>query len=180
MAARVIDGGDKLRAALDQIARSVGRGGTLSVGFLENSTYPDGASTAMVAAVQNFGAPAVGVPPRPFFSNMVAERSPEWPAEVSTQLRLTDYDVSTTMRRMGELIRGQLQQSIRDTNDPPLSPVTLMVRQIIGPRGTATFADVQEARRRVAAGETASGVSTKPLVWTSHLLNSAAYEYEER
>lgn len=134
----------------------------------------------MIAAIQNFGAPRAGIPPRPFFSNMVAEHSAEWPDEIRAQLKATNYDARLTMNRMGGLLRGQLQTSIRDTNNPPLSPVSLMIRQIIGPGGTATFADVQEARRRVAAGEVASGVSSKVLIWTSHMINSVAYEYEER
>ena len=36
--------------------------------------------------------------------------------------------------------------------------------------------DVVEARRRVRAGESTAGVSTKPLIWTGHLLNSVGYE----
>jgi hypothetical protein len=60
---------------------------------------------------------------------------------------------------------------------PPLSPVTLMLRKMFGNspeliRGR----DVGEAARRVAAGESSDGVSTKPLVWTGHLLNSVEYE----
>lgn len=179
MATRVIEGGDRLREAIRHISASVLRGGSLKVGFLSGSTYPDGTPTAMVAAIQNYGAPRAGIPPRPFFSNMIARESPGWPAELAAQLRATNFDVRTTMNRMGALLQGQLRQSIRDTNDPPLSPVTLMVRQIVGPNGRPTFADVQEARRRVAAGEKASGVSTKPLILTSHLISSVAYEYEE-
>ena len=35
---------------------------------------------------------------------------------------------------------------------------------------------VAKARRRVSAGESTAGVSTKPLVWTGHLLASVDYE----
>ena len=37
-------------------------------------------------------------------------------------------------------------------------------------------ATVGEAARRVAAGQRATGVSTKPLVDTAHMLNSIDYE----
>lgn len=180
MVTTTIDGGDKLKAALRQIADSLSRGGSLKVGFLSGATYPNGTPVAMVGAILNFGAPRAGIPPRPFFSEFVAKNSKGWPDEIRAQLKATGYDAALTMSRMGVLLQGQLRQSIRDTNQPPLSPVTLMVRQIVGPNGTATFADVQEARRRVAAGERASDVSTKPLIWTAHMINSVAYEYEER
>lgn len=176
MPAKILEGGDKLVDALSRIAGRVGRRGTVNVGFMEGATYPDGTSVAMVAAIQEFGAPRVGIPPRPFFRRMIAKQSPGWPALIEGQLKSTDYDVVLTLGRVGEVIKGQLRESIIELTDPPLSPVTLMIRQIVGPNGTATFADVTEARRRVAAGERASGVSEKPLIWTSHMLNSVEAE----
>lgn len=175
-----LEGGEKLAQALKQISQNLRKGGTLKVGFLAGATYPDGTPVAMVAAIQNFGAPRAGIPPRPFFSNMIAKHSAEWPRVIQAQLKSTDYNARTTMGRLGVLIRGQLQQEIRDTNNPPLSPVSLMVRQLVGPNGTATFADVLEARRLVAAGQVAKGVSTKPLIWSAHMISSVAYVYEER
>lgn len=145
----VIDGGDKLLAALAGISRSVRGGGTLKVGFLSNARYPNGTPVAMVAAIQNFGAPSRNIPPRPFFTNMIAKHSSEWPGEIRTQLKSTNYDVATTMNRMGTLIRGQLQQSIRDTNEPPLAPATV--------------------RRK--------GFD-KPLIDRGIMINAVAYEYE--
>lgn len=176
MATVGLSGGEKLKAKLDELSRNLKQGATVRVGFLENATYPDGTSVPMVAAIQNFGAPAAGIPPRPFFTNMVTKESPYWGDDVAETLKAADYDAEKTMAFMGEMIAGELRQSIVDTNDPPLSPVTLMVREIIGPNGKATFADVQEARARIARGETPSGVATKPLVWSGNLLNSVDYE----
>jgi hypothetical protein len=174
---KVIQGGDLLEAALQRIAGNL-RNQTLSVGFLEGATYPDGTSVPMVAAIQEYGAPKVGIPPRPFFRNAIAKHKGEWADQIVDQLKKTHYDSNLTLDRMGAVIKGEIQDSIRDLQTPPLSPVTLMIRQIIGPNGTATFADVLEARRRVAAGEVASGVSTKPLVWTSLLLNSVNWKID--
>ena len=170
-----VSGGGRLGAALQGMANRLSDASSVDVGFLEGSTYPDGTSVPMVAAIQEYGAPRVGIPPRPYFRNMISKRSGEWPRAVSDLLKANDYDARRTLEQTGAAIAGQLQQSIVDTNDPPLSPVTLMVRQIVGPNGTPTFADVMEARRRVDAGEVASGVSTKPLVWTGNLLNSVSY-----
>lgn len=179
MAKAEIKGGEKLQAYLDALAQKLKQKKTLTVGFLEGATYPDGTSVPMVAAIQEFGAPKVGIPPRPFFRNAVSKHSGEWPKQIVQQLVKTNYDINLTLNRMGAVIKGEVQDSIRDLQTPPLSPVTLMIRQIVGPNGTATFADVLEARRRVAAGEVASGVSTKPLVWTGNLLNSVDWKVSD-
>jgi hypothetical protein len=55
MGAISISGGDKLKAKLFEIAAKVSRGGTLSVGFLGNATEANGTSTALVAAINEFG-----------------------------------------------------------------------------------------------------------------------------
>ena len=120
-----IKGGDKLKAALDGIAKGIGKGGTVMVGFLEGATYPDGTSVAMVAAIQNFGAPAAGIPPRPFFSNMVKEKSEGWPKAIALNLVDTNYDIEKTLTRVGAGIAGQLTQSIIKTNSPPLKAATV-------------------------------------------------------
>lgn len=141
-----ISGGEKLEKRLQEMARNIGKPATLSVGFLEGATYPDGTSVAMVAAIQNFGATARGIPPRPFFSNMVADKSPEWPEALGKILVAKNYDASGSLELMGQGIKGQLQQEIVDTNSPPLSPVT------VARKGTA-----------------------KPLVDTGHMLASVDY-----
>ena len=175
-----VKGGDKLEVALKEISAKLSSGGTLTVGFYGGATYPTGGlNVPSVAAIQEFGAPRAGIPPRPFFRNMVAAHASEWPGVIVDQLKKTDGDANITLQRLGALISGQLRESIVDTNEPPLSPVTLMIRKIIGPNGHATFADVLEARARVKAGEVASGVSSKALVWTGHLLNSIDYEVDD-
>ena len=143
----VLTGGDKLDAALAAIAAKLDRGGTLRVGFLEGATYPDGTSVAMVAAVQNFGSMAVGVPPRPFFSDMIAEKSPGWPAALGKILPTVGYDGEHALRLMGEGIKGQLQEAITKFEGVPLAPAT-------------------EARKGFG----------KQLVDTGHMLNSVDYE----
>lgn len=145
-----IKGGDKLDKALADIARRIGRGGAVKVGFLEDAKYPNGTSVALVAAVQNFGAPARGIPARPFFSNMVEEKAPGWGPALGACLRQTGNDVPAALALMGEGIKGQLQQSIRDTNAPPLAEATIDRKGF-----------------------------DKPLVDTGHMLNSVGYEVTE-
>ncbi len=159
-----IQGGNKMTRVLETIARKLSGATVLRVGFLEDATYSDGTSVAMVGAIQNYGAPRVGIPPRPFFSNMVADKGPTWPSAISKNLKATDYDVIKTLTLVGEGIRGQLQQSIRDTNSPPLAESTLAGRGVGGmvydPKNPKTF-------------------GAKPLIDTGHMINSVDYEVTE-
>lgn len=163
---------------LAEVARGLSQGGAVNVGFLEGATYPDGTPVAMVAAIQDFGAPGASIPPRPFFRNMVAEKSPEWPERLAAALKSFDFDVAKALDFMGQDIQADLRQSIIDTNAPKLSQITLMLRKMRAddPNLVVTGATVGEAARRVKAGEAAGGVSTKPLVDTGFMLSRADYE----
>ncbi len=172
----VIKGGEKLEARLKEIASGLKNGAQLRVGFLEGSTDENGVSNAMKAAIQNFGAPNRGIPPRPFFSNMVKDKSPEWPTALEEALKDTGYQADAAMRNMGEGIKGQLQQSIRDTYSPPLSPITVMLRGMRSQGRNITGATVGEAARRVRDGKTNYGASTKPLIDHGDMMNAADYE----
>ena len=140
-------GGDKFDRKLRELAAKLRNPATLRVGFLERATYPDGTPVAMIAAIQDFGAPRAGIPPRPFFRNMIAAKKGEWPAAIAQLLKENDYDAVVALNITGEAIAGQLRQSIVDTNAPPLKPATV--------------------RRK--------GFD-KPLVETGHMLNSISHE----
>ena len=166
-----IHGGDKLQKELAKLAVQLRNPRTLRVGFLEGATYPTGSRAALrasyrnrrkkgpikgqaggltvatIAAIQEFGAPSRGIPPRPFFRNMIRAKSGEWPRAIAALLKANNYDARRTLMLTGEAIAGQLRQSIVDTNSPPLKPETI--------------------RRKGFA---------KPLVDTAHMLNSIDYE----
>lgn len=142
-----VKGGEKAQKAIAKIVEKAGSKSLLSVGFMERAKYPDGTSVALVAAVQNYGAPSRGIPPRPFFSNMIKAKSPEWPKAIADLLIKNGYDMERTLKLTGEAIKGQLQQSIYDTDSPPLKPATV-------------------ARK---------GFS-KPLIDTGHMVDSVDYE----
>jgi hypothetical protein len=176
-----VKGGDKLAPYLQRMAANVGKGATVEVGFLENATYLDGTHVAMVAAIQEYGAPKVGIPPRPFFRNMIAKESPHWAQDVAGVLKARDFDGAAALADMGLEIKAELQESIIETFEPPLSPVTLMLRwmKAENPDLQVTRSTVVEARARVAAGEKPGTVSTKALVDTGHMLNSIDFRVKE-
>lgn len=140
----------KLREHLAKIGQGAGGIPRVKIGFLAGATYPDGTSVPMVAAIQEFGAPSKGIPPRPFFRRMVAEKGKSWPAAIALNYKATDFDIDKTLDRMGQGIKGQLQQSIRDFTDPPLAAST------VAKKGFA-----------------------KALIDTGHMLNSVDYEVED-
>lgn len=142
-----VRGGDAVKAKLDKLAKALAKPATLRVGFLEGARYPDGTPVALIAAVQNFGAPSVGIPPRPFFSNMVRDKQSEWGPAIAALMVEHDYDAETVLRLTGEAIAGQLRQSIRDTNQPPLAPATIQRKGF-----------------------------SKPLIESSQMINSVDYE----
>jgi hypothetical protein len=171
MATIEVSGGAKLEAKLAELGK-LGSAG-LKVGFLSGATYPDGTSVAMVAALNNFGAPGAGIPPRPFFSNMVAEKSPGWGEKLTRLLRHTNYDIKAALALMGEAIAGQLRQSIVDTNSPANSMATNLLKYRF-PMGDYGFGAVLQAWQDAAAGQTAP--AGKPLVWTGQMLASVGSE----
>lgn len=140
-------------------------GGSLSVGFLEGATYPDDTPVASVAFWNEFGttrlaegpasktgAPATSErqPPRPFFRSMIAEKSPEWPAQIAALAKSTNYDGPRVLALMGEIIEGELKQSINNFTDPPLAPATVKAKGF-----------------------------DKPLIESSNMVNSTGYEVKK-
>lgn len=165
-----------MKAALEKIARRLGGNKVVKVGFLSGATYPaskpkklraqyakkkakadgtkapvsgaqGGTTVAMVAAIQNFG--SGNIPPRPFFTNMIHDKSPEWPGAIANLLKANDYDADKTLNQVGLAIKGQLQKSIIDTNSPPLAQSTIDRKGF-----------------------------DKPLIDTSHMINSVDYEVD--
>ena len=173
-----LSGGQNLEKALAKIATNVQTAMQVDVGFLADATYPDGTPVAMVAAIQEFGAPSRGIPPRPFFRTMIANKSPEWPKAVGDLLVANKYDGKKTLGQVGAAIDAQLKESIIATNEPALSPVTVMLRGMRSQKryqGMKFGAKMAEAIQRVADGKTNYGASAKPLVDTGVLLRSVSY-----
>jgi hypothetical protein len=173
-----IKGGQKLVDKLKVLAEHIGSAKAVSIGFLAGATYPNGTSVPMVASIQEYGAPSRGIPARPFFRNMIATKKAEWPKAIAYALKDSDLDALTALHQVGHAVKGQLQQSIVDTNSPALSKITVMLRGMRAndPTLIVTGKTVGEAARRVAQGKTNYGASTKPLIDSGDLLNAVDYE----
>lgn len=99
------------------------------------------------ATTHDVPAHTVTIPARPYFRHMIEAKSPGWGVAMAKNLKATDYDAAATLARMGEGIKGQLQQSIRDFDEVPLAPSTIAAKG-----------------------------NDKQLVESGHMLNSADYE----
>lgn len=146
---KVLTGSGGVMKALEEIAKKMG-GGEVAVGFMEGATYPDGTPVAAVAFWNEFGKTNEDgefQPPRPFFRNMIAAESPTWPDKMAKLAKATGYDADRVLGLMGEDIQGALKKSINDLQSPPLKESTVEAKGF-----------------------------AKPLIDTSHMLNSITYE----
>lgn len=91
-----------------------------------------------------------GTPARPFFRRMIAAESPTWAPKMAKLAKATNYDGDKVLALMGEDVKGALQQSINDFQTPALAPSTVEAKGF-----------------------------AKPLIDTSHMLNSISYEVKK-
>ncbi|NTU49338.1 MAG: hypothetical protein HGA87_00320 [Desulfobulbaceae bacterium] len=164
-------GGSKFESALNKIVERAQSGGVLKVGFLEGATYPDGQKVAQVAAWNEYGTVTKTgkqhIPPRPFFRNAIAENKGEWGKTIAKIMVATDYDVEQSLGLLGSKIRGQIMASIRNTNEPPNSELTVH-GLIIGKNDDGTDRYLYKGKG-----------FNNPLIDTSHMLNSVDYEISD-
>jgi hypothetical protein len=175
-----VTGGDKFKAALEDLAKKLGGNPVLKVGFLETAKYPDGENVAEVAYKNEYG--NFKQPPRPFFRRMIAVQKKGWPVLVKKSLINTDYDVNGTLDLLGQRIKNQLQNSINEFYEPPLSQTTIMLRYMRRKNKNLVVTPdvVAQARKNVKAGISTAGTSTKPLIDTAVMLRSVDHYIDNK
>jgi len=159
---------------------------TLSVGWFEDSQYPDnlgGTNVAYVAAIQEFG--SVGknhnIPARPFFKPCIKDNKADWVEYFFTGIEL-GFSGAEMFNRLGEKIVGNIQYSIGEVDAPPLSPITLAMRYM-WEQDKSGFRPSKGMAERVR-GQLAStnppklSSNTKPLNNSGLLLSSVAYRID--
>ena len=103
-----------------------------------------------VASVAYWDEYGASGPPRPFFRGMIASESPSWGTKVAHLAQATHNDGPKVLALMGEDIEGALKQSITSFTDPPNAPSTIKRKGF-----------------------------NKPLIDTSHMVNSTGYKVEK-
>ncbi|UCL84501.1 hypothetical protein [Pseudomonas sp. HS-18] len=178
-----VKGGDRISRYLRDLASRLDDGEILRAGFLEGATYEDGKPVAYIAAIQEFGgtfehpggtkykigddgmavflpadatefsgvtaAHSITIPARPFFRDAVKENGKRWSKGLGKLIHAGN-SVEKALALTGEVVRADIQDSIRKFTSPPLSRNT--------------------RKKSAKAG------FDKPLIDTSHMLNSVDYE----
>lgn len=109
---------------------------SLEVGFFEVSKYDNGVYAASVASFNEYG--TANIPPRPFFRNAVAKNSKKWNDILTNELR-NSVDVELAYHRVGEVAKGDIVESIMQTNTPPNSPLTIAKKKSSKPLVDTSF-----------------------------------------
>ena len=139
-----------IKAKLKNIAKSYESNKQVRAGFLGGAPYPDGTPVALVAAVHEFGAPAKGIPVRPFMRTAIAQNKAKWADQLSRAIGESGT-AEAALGMVGESIKDDLRSSIRDGDWAPNKPRTV-------------------ARKGFA----------KPLIDTAHMVNSVDHDVTER
>ncbi|MEX9215661.1 hypothetical protein AB7X03_17390 [Providencia rettgeri] len=115
---------------------------SVSAGFVNGATYPDGTSVAEVAAKNEYGDPLNNQLPRPFFSNAISEKSDDWKRLLLDGLR-SGHPLPDTLEIVGDTVAADVRQSINDLWDPPLSQLTLSLRRVRGNNSNKPLLDTR-------------------------------------
>lgn len=169
---------EKINALLEQLPKSLA-GRVAQAGWFPGAVYEDGTPVAYVAAIQEYGSPANGVPPRPFIRPTIEQSKGEWVDEMGKGVRAVIRGRVTSEQMLevvGLRVASDIQARIEAGPHLPLSPITLMLRKWAREGRVITGKTVGEAAAAVAAGESDGGVNSDPLRDTGLLiatLNSA-------
>lgn len=151
------------------------------VGWFESSKYPDANQTpvAYVAAINELGPHK-----RPFMQPTADAHDAEWSAlmfQLSKRVVTGKMSVIDALTAVGLRVGGDIQHTIANLRDPPLSLVTLVARKykdegrsITG----STIGGIVEYINRVgedAAREYVAGISDKPLNDTGYMLATTSF-----
>lgn len=97
----------------------------LEVGFLEDAKYENGMPVAQVAYQNEFGTHKI--PPRPFFRTAIKKNANKWLSFFHN--RAKENDPLVVLGMLGEAIRGDIMQSINQTNTPANAESTIRAKK---------------------------------------------------
>lgn len=102
----------------------------VKVGILDNSKYPDGASVATVAFMNEYGTSKI--PPRPFFRQTISEQKSNWTQLAKDSIKM-GYSIEHTLGLVGAQMQTDLQYKIMTFTTPPNAPYTIAKKGVDSP-----------------------------------------------
>ena len=151
------------RTALDALSRviSVADKKSLQVGWFDSAKYDDGTPVASIAAQNEFGNPAKGIPSRPFLRQSVESNRESWSSVVeqgALAVVNNNASINQVLNSVGLKVSADIKNSIVTGNFSPLSPITIALRKIKNDGQYNIDANlVRSVSAAIAAGETGSG-----------------------
>lgn len=147
----------KLKTALRDLD-----GHKIKVGWGEQAKYDEGTPAAGIAAVQEFGSPSLGIPPRPFIRptiEQIQKDMPDLAKKLTNAVISGKITANQALNQLGLKIEGDLRKNISLATDPPLSPVTIAIRGFKNknPDATINRTFVNKVRQAIERGETGKG-----------------------
>lgn len=120
----------KISAALSSIPDGF-NGKVAKIGWLESAQYPDGTEVAYVAAIQEFGSPEKGIPPRPFIQPTIDTEQANWlkiMIDGAKQVQDGKIDAEDVLRAVGVQAAGDIRKAIANVTSPALKESTVKAR----------------------------------------------------
>ena len=170
----------KLQAALKRIPEEL-QDKEVNVGWQSNIKEENGIPVSYVATIHEFGAPEQNIPPRPMLGPTLKNNQEAYLKFLrlaSKQVQRGEINGQDVLDTLGEMVSSDVKKTIAQIQDPPLSPITLMLRKMRkqNPELKVSGKIVGEAAIKVKAKEDYSGVSTKPLIDSSTMINAISHE----
>ena len=143
------------------------------VGWFEKYKYPvTGIPVAQVAAMQEFGTSTI--PARPFMRPAAIKNQQKWQetiAKVSKKVTIGAISPENAMQLITSQAEGDVLQSIKDVDSPPLSKITIGIRKYKQMGKAITGKTIGEIASKIKDGTLdLGGVSTKPLNDTGYMI----------
>lgn len=120
-------------------------GKTVAAGWFPSSVYPNGASVAMVATVQEYGRTESNIPARPFLRPTIQAKSNEW-------VEIARKEITKGGNNPLEVVALVMEADIRDAIIAVETPVL--------------------TDKTIAARKRRGNSNTNPLTDTGHMLSS--------
>ena len=148
------------------------------VGWFESAQYEDGTPVAVIAQIQEFGAPGKSIPPRPFMRPTAIEQQNPWSqlaAQVSKRVVTGKMTSVEAMELLTLKAETDVSKTIAAITQPPLSPITLLARKYRKEGKTVTGKTIGELAHIVKEHDgnitsLIAGISTKPLNDTGRMI----------
>lgn len=118
---------DKIRATFERVPEEF-EGLVAQIGFPSGNNYEDGTPVAYVAAIQEFGAPGAGIPPRPFMQPTVRAKKDYWTKVLANEIPKVAMGKNTAFDALdlvGRVAAADIQETISKVYAPPLKPATI-------------------------------------------------------